>query len=141
MTAENIYQACPRYETASFCLQRSIPTWTQRPKRKRAISLILISQKKDRAGLLNRPFRRADQVLRIHSRKGTGLYASPSEAYSPVPFHQSLCRDFQSHNYTPYLAVETFTLGPMVVVSTQERMYWPLAAAGFAFTIAPIRAS
>ena len=38
------------------------------------------------------------------------------------------------------LAVFIFTPGPMVDAATQERIYWPLAEAGFAFTMAPIRA-
>ncbi len=33
-----------------------------------------------------------------------------------------------------------FTPGPMVAAATQERIYWPLAAAGLALMIAPMRA-
>ena len=42
--------------------------------------------------------------------------------------------------YSAFCAL-TLMPGPMVVAVTQLRMYWPLAAAGFAFTMAPIRAS
>ena len=38
------------------------------------------------------------------------------------------------------LAVFILTPGPMVEAATQLRIYWPLAVAGFAFTMAPIRA-
>ena len=37
-------------------------------------------------------------------------------------------------------AVFIFTPGPMVEAATQERIYWPLAVAGLALTIAPMRA-
>ncbi len=37
-------------------------------------------------------------------------------------------------------AVFIFTPGPMVEAATQLRIYWPLAAAGLALTIAPMRA-
>ena len=37
-------------------------------------------------------------------------------------------------------AVFIFTPGPMVEAATQLRIYWPLAAAGLALTMAPIRA-
>ena len=37
-------------------------------------------------------------------------------------------------------AVLIFTPGPMVEAATQLRIYWPLAAAGLAFKMAPIRA-
>ena len=33
-----------------------------------------------------------------------------------------------------------FTPGPMVLAATQERIYWPLAAAGLALMMAPMRA-
>ena len=42
----------------------------------------------------------------------------------------SLKRDYR------YLAVETFTPGPMVEATVQDLIYWPLAAAGLAFTTA-----
>ena len=38
------------------------------------------------------------------------------------------------------LAVLIFTPGPMVEATTQLRIYWPLAAAGLALTMAPMRA-
>ena len=44
-------------------------------------------------------------------------------------------------DYTPYLEVLTFTPGPMVEATTQDLIYWPLAAAGFALTMASIKAS
>ena len=34
-----------------------------------------------------------------------------------------------------------FTPGPMVEAVTQERMYWPFAAAGLALMMAPMRAA
>ena len=37
-------------------------------------------------------------------------------------------------------AVFIFTPGPMVEAATQLRIYWPLAAAGLALTMAPMRA-
>ena len=41
--------------------------------------------------------------------------------------------------YTSF-AVFIFTPGPMVDAATQLRIYWPLAVAGLALTMAPIRA-
>jgi len=38
------------------------------------------------------------------------------------------------------LAAFIFTPGPMVLAATQERIYWPLAAAGLALMMAPMRA-
>ena len=47
------------------------------------------------------------------------------------------------HTTLYHIAFWALTLmpGPMVEAVTQLRMYWPLAAAGLAFTMAPISAS
>ena len=47
----------------------------------------------------------------------------------------SFCGDNQTS-----LAVLNLTPGPMVEAATQLLIYWPLAVAGLALTIAPIRA-
>ena len=49
------------------------------------------------------------------------------------------CQEYQTE--PPILAGLILTEGPMVVVTAQDLIYWPLAAAGFALMIAPIRAS
>ena len=43
------------------------------------------------------------------------------------------------NNYS-CLAAFIFTPGPMAEAATQERIYWPLAAAGLALMMAPMRA-
>ena len=44
-----------------------------------------------------------------------------------------------SQNYSCLLAF-IFTPGPMVEAATQDLIYWPLAAAGLALMMAPMRA-
>jgi len=49
------------------------------------------------------------------------------------------CAD--THFGCDYILVWIFTPGPMVEAVTQDRIYWPLAAAGLALMIAPMSAS
>lgn len=49
-------------------------------------------------------------------------------------------REIRSGNFIHQsFAVLTLTPGPMVEATTQERIYWPFAAAGFALMTAPSR--
>lgn len=62
-----------------------------------------------------------------YARRGAELYAR-WKIELPRLHHQII------------FAVFIFTPGPMVVAATQLLIYWPLAEAGLALTIAPIRA-
>ena len=61
-----------------------------------------------------------------------------------ISFYLIFCRKPGGAKRSPKnqisFAVLIFTPGPMVEATTQERIYWPLAVAGLALTIAPMRA-
>ena len=56
---------------------------------------------------------------------------------SPLQKRRDISPPFQV--FQTSFAVFIRTPGPMVAAATQLRIYWPLAAAGLAFTMAPIR--
>ena len=61
------------------------------------------------------------------------------EKAPPGRIREGLVCDFAAQPYAICLAALIFTPGPMVLAVTQERIYWPLAAAGFALMTAPMR--
>ena len=58
---------------------------------------------------------------------------------SAPDFHPGRFCIFASNIYAICLAALILTPGPMVLAVTQERIYWPLAAAGLALMMAAIR--
>ena len=82
--------------------------------------------------------------------KGTdGIPPDPFLPKNPLPEHtdqidpEPLRRfrvEMQIARYAWALAALIFTPGPMVLAATQLRIYWPLAAAGFALMTALMRA-
>ena len=73
----------------------------------------------------------------LSGRKEKFVFCSTEKA--PVPKNGSFCIRIQI-NYSCFCAL-IFTPGPMVEAVTQERMYWPFAAAGLALMMAPSRAT
>ena len=70
--------------------------------------------------------------------------AAQGGAYQQISLHwyweSKEGKDSPSLSSQIIFAVFIFTPGPMVEATTQLLIYWPLAAAGLAFTMAPIRA-
>ena len=79
--------------------------------------------------------------VRFGSTDATGasmlLAAPPSCGYPLYGKRRDVRPSFQASQTS--FAVFIRTPGPMVAAATQLRIYWPLAAAGLAFTMAPIR--
>ena len=78
-----------------------------------------------------------------HRKRRTRQTSAPEGARTPVHRLVGVSGGSVSSPrklYQTNLLVFILTPGPMVAAATQDLIYWPLAAAGLALTMAPMRA-